>query len=199
MATTSELEIEPRHLVCQRYGRWPLFCAAVPLFLLFLVPTQPVWSNSHNSGEATAKTYETPQKTLSNWCSYSLSYENDQVFTDRNYTFGGLLTHSCSSDSDRPWLPFLREWNEALLKMNGMFISQSENSVYSHYGGLSLYTPNSLKNPSPGKSDGRPYASLFVYGDSVLHTKDSASIRQEIQLSRLQNSERFGSAQDRSS
>lgn len=122
-------------------------------------------------------------------CSYVVVYENDQLFTDRNYTFGGLLIHVCKSDDDkekdRPWFPFLRAWNE-----KGMEYAKSRlvpertmiERAYGHYKGLSLYTPNSLKSKRPEPAHGRPYASLLIYGDSVLHADKIASIKQEIQM-----------------
>ena len=124
-------------------------------------------------------------------CSFSVFFENDRWFyTDRNYTFGGLLSHSCtvsrskSEKPDRPLLSPLRIWNSERLKdAKALFgVSETKHRAYSHYGGLLLYTPNSLNNPRPGKEEGRPYASLFIYGDSVLHANDSFAIKKETQV-----------------
>lgn len=48
-----------------------------------------------------------------------------------------------------------------------------------------LYTPNNLTNQRPGKEDGRPYSSLVIYGDSILHANDTVAIKQEMQLGLL--------------
>lgn len=117
-------------------------------------------------------------------CSYILHYENDQLLTDRNYTFGGVLTYSCDSEKDRPWLSFLRNWNKIVLEdtkyLFGIF--NATKYAYAHYGGISLYTPDSLKIKQPRRADGRPYASLLIYGDSVLHANSTMSIKQEMQV-----------------
>lgn len=52
------------------------------------------------------------------------------------------------------------------------------------YGYFSLFTPNDYTLPKPVPGGGRPYASLLVYGDSIVllnDTKDVA-IKQDVQL-----------------
>ena len=147
----------------------------VPLVIIFLL-----CAGTPSSDAAAAKS-----------CSTSIFLENDLSFyTDRNYTSGGLLSRSCTVSGsegempDRPWLSPLRIWNSERLKdAKALFgVSETAYRAYSHYGGLSLYTPNSLNISRPGKEDGRPYASLFIYGDSVLHANDSLAIRKETQV-----------------
>lgn len=143
----------------------------------FLILTESAWADRQSSSSAN--------------CLSSFSLENDLIFTDRNYTSGGLLLHSCSvsgsngmTDPDGPWFLPLRAWNNSRLEnAKDLFgVSAPDNRVYSHYGLLSLYTPNSLENPHPNKEDGRPYASLLIYGDSVLHANDSFAIKQDTQV-----------------
>lgn len=127
-------------------------------------------------------------------CSSSITFENDLLFTDRNYTSAVLLSHSCTVSAsnskhrapapDHPWIAQLRSWNNKwLTRVFG--VSEPDNRVYSHHAGLSLYTPNSLNSPRPGKEDGRPYASIFIYGDSVLHANHSFAIKMETQIGLL--------------
>lgn len=135
---------------------------------------QPVWANADESVDDGRK-----------GCSYVVIYENDQLLTDRNYTFGALLAHSCNSEKDRPWFSSLRNWNKKVLEKakHGLGIPDDVTGrSYAHYGGISLYTPNSLKVRRPGKAYGRPYASLLIYGDSVLHANGAVSIKQEVQI-----------------
>lgn len=121
-------------------------------------------------------------------CSGSFNFENDVLAdTDRNYTFGLVLMHSCTSknsDSDRPQLSFLRDWNDEWLDFisPAFGISGLKPKIYSHFGGILLYTPNTLENVDPGPEDGRPYASLLLYGDSVLRANNTVAIKQELQL-----------------
>lgn len=125
------------------------------------------------------------------YCSYSIFFENDKwIDTDRNYTSGGLLSHSClesgSGDEmpDGPLFSPLRIWNSERLKdAKALFgVSGASDRAYSHYGGMVLYTPNDLSKTRPGKEDGRPYASLFIYGDSVVYATDSVAIKKETQV-----------------
>ena len=148
-----------------------LLCTVMAAFLSVVGLDRPGWAQN-----------SVPQ------CITSLSTENDILSdTDRNYTFGGLLTHSCDSEADRPWLRFLRDWNKGWLNTdNAVFgISNPQHKVYSHFGGLLLYTPNDLSIPRPGKEHGRPYSSLVIYGDSILHANDTVAIKQELQLGLL--------------
>lgn len=136
-------------------------------------------------------------------CMTSLSLENDISFnTDRNYTFGGLVAHSCYSnanhpagypDVDRPWFEPFRTLNKGWLDegwLPGVFgpaalLKEPNYKVYSHFGGLLLYTPNDLTIPHPGSKHGRPYASLLFYGDSILHATNDTAIKQEVQVGML--------------
>ena len=132
-------------------------------------------------------------------CSTSFVAENDLPLADRNYTTGILLSHSCAVTGkkktdeidtlpDRPWVAPLRVWNIGFLKAaTDLFSIQAcelENHVYSHYGGMSLFTPNELVEPK-SKKDGRPYASLLVYGDNALQADESFSIKTELQVGLL--------------
>ena len=88
-------------------------------------------------------------------CRGSFNFENDVLAdTDRNYTFGLVLTHSCNSDNpdlDRPQLSFLRNWNDEWLDLiSPVFrVSGLRAKAYSHFGGILLYTPNTLENVDP--------------------------------------------------
>ena len=135
-------------------------------------------------------------------CGYSFVAENDVLLADRNYTHGFLLSRSCvrpmvsdSADSellkeieiaDRPWITRLRDWNidrlNDAIELFGLSKNKNKHRVYSHYGGLSLYTPNELTKPPSSTADGRPYASLLLYGDSVLHANDTFAIKKEAQV-----------------
>ena len=136
-------------------------------------------------------------------CMTSWSLENDISFnTDRNYTFGGLVAHSCYSnvdlpeahpELDRPWFEPFRTLNKGWLDEGWLpgvlspvaLLKKPEHKVYSHFGGLLLYTPNDLTIPHPGSKHGRPYASLLFYGDSILHATKDTAIKQEVQVGML--------------
>lgn len=153
--------------------RRPLLSGAIFMFLCASGSEQPVWAGSGKSND--------PE------CILSSIYENDQLlYTDHNYTFGGLVTHSCetgsgqSLDSVHSWSP-LRNWNKSLF---GELVGASDwkQTVSSIHFGLSLYTPNDLTIPRPGKRDGRPYASLLTFGDSILRANDTVAIKQGMQF-----------------
>ncbi|MDE0712887.1 MAG: DUF2219 family protein [Rhodospirillales bacterium] len=160
-----------------------ILSGAIISLLLFAVGiNQQTWANSVPSGEAETETEDSSQNSLAK-CTYSFIVENDLLFTDRNYTSGVLLTHTCDSDTgDLPGS--LRKLNSDLM-MNARALSgvtNYKNSAYSRFGGLWLYTPNRLDILKPKKSDGRPYASLLIYGDSILHANKAVAIKQEMQI-----------------
>ncbi len=114
-------------------------------------------------------------------CSVSLIYENDRLeFTDKNYTFGALLTKACISENkqvikaDEPMLPLLRDSNKGLWRWtSNLFGIRNDKYVgNSAYLGFSLFTPNKITAEVP---DGRPYAALAIYGDSVVFSDASGT------------------------
>ena len=123
-------------------------------------------------------------------CSTTLIFENDRFFTDRNYTTGLLIGRVCISEENEitagPWTHFLRRQNKALLEniMPLLDISGRKYRGNFLYGGLYMYTPNSLDHEQPRRDDGRPYASLIVFGDSIVYVDDeyNQAIKQEIQF-----------------
>ena len=107
-------------------------------------------------------------------CSISFIYENDRLeLTDKNYTFGALLTKACISENDRiieadePMLPLLRDSNKSLSRWTRNLFGIRDNQYVgnSDYLGFSLFTPNQI---TAKVLDGRPYAALAIYGDSVV-------------------------------
>ena len=119
----------------------------------------------------------------------SVIYENDQLLTDRNYTFGILGTKTCSSDGEEEqhqW-NFLHNWNTDWLEViqNYVPISATQYRANSIHAGISLYTPNSLDIETPTKKGGRPYASLVMFGDSIVQVepkKKKKAVKQGMQL-----------------
>ena len=140
------------------------------------------------SGTANASSDE-----LRGSCSVSFIYENDRLeFTDKNYTFGALLAKTCISENERviradePMLPLLRNSNKSLsLWTRNLFgIRDNQYVENSDYLGFSLFTPNLITSEVP---DGRPYAALAIYGDSVVFTdapgiSAAKAFKQELQL-----------------
>lgn len=114
-------------------------------------------------------------------------YENDHFLGDRNYTLGILYARTCTaakgslrSGSDS--LPLPRQWNESLWRLMKTGLGSDDDYQYvanSVQFGFSLYTPNDITATEP---EGRPYASLAVYGDNVVFASDSNALRQGIQL-----------------
>ena len=172
---SSDLQIGTRYSTHRKDAIRLFFFAVISLFLFLAGIEQPVWANSDKTVNAVS---------AADKCSYTLNYENDQFLTDRNYTTGILLAHSCKSEQNGPWFPFLRNWNKSVLKKTKdlLGIASVWNRAYTHYGGFSLYTPNNLEIRQPGPAHGRPYASLLIYGDSVLQTNEAVSIKQEMQM-----------------
>lgn len=149
--------------------------AIVPMVALYLsvaAGEQPAWAGSGGAYD--------PQ------CELSVNYENDQFLdTDQNYSTGLLFTHTCvpgmggSLGSAHSWSP-LRKWNEPLFGLLFAAPYWKYRASSLHFG-LSLYTPNELKEPT-SKSDGRPYASLLLFGDSILRATETAAVKQGMQF-----------------
>ena len=123
-------------------------------------------------------------------CSTSVIYENDQLLTDRNYTFGILGTKTCSSGGEttkekQGW-NVLNNLNTAWLMELQKYVATSATEYLGNsiLAGFSLYTPNTLDIEAPTKANGRPYASLIMFGDSIVQVDDgnTKAIKQGMQL-----------------
>ena len=138
---------------------------------------------------------QSPERDNGEECSFSAIYENDQLFTDLNYTFGLLLSKNCiflargrnMDQEDSIWrLPHIL--NKAAAKWLHVYDKRDRRYVAnSLYGQLSLFTPNDYSKPFPVEGDGRPYASLTIYGDSLvfLNGTNDVAFQQDIQLGLL--------------
>ena len=125
-------------------------------------------------------------------CSFSAIYENDKFLTDENYTFGVFFTNSCISvagyrdlDKDDPVWQVSRWLNKVVAKR--FSFSTKPYVGKSVYAGLSAFTPNDYTKAMPDKGDGRPYASLAIYGDRLIFADDAAgnAFKQDLQLGLL--------------
>ena len=132
-------------------------------------------------------------------CSGFLIYENDQLLTDRNYTFGLLAGKTCiyqeteedgnlenTKEGTLKKEYFLQKWNKKWWTHTRILFDIGEGNPKgtSSYAGLSLYTPNSITDEEPKKGAGRPYASLIMFGNTVVHVGEDSSeaIKQGIQF-----------------
>lgn len=161
--------------------KYKIFAALVVIALFSLWSPAPRWATAQSATVASSRDGEE--------CSFRAIYENDQLWTDRSYTTGVLLTKSCISavmSKDDPTWRFPHIWNKAIAE----WLQISDRKPYvgeSAYALLSLYTPNELEEPT-NETDGRPYASLFIYGDSIVfadHTGPNRAFKQGIQLGLL--------------
>ena len=147
------------------------------ILILFLVSSSS-WATAQTHGQEQA-------------CSFSVNYENDQLLTtDQNYTTGLLFMSTCTFangdlEKDEPLWRLPRNLNKTA--SSWLPLSDHEYVQNSAYFRFSLFTPNDLSQPAPREGEGRPYSSLFIYGDSIafVHGTAARSFQQDIQLGLL--------------